>query len=98
MPFIKQERRNAIAEVGLKNPEPGDRCYIFYKAMVDEWKADPRWSTAHNIYKDMLQYFAELPGPPVTDDSAAYLLAWQVFFNIYVMDYEQKKRLENGDI
>lgn len=106
MPFIKEERREMInkdqyfsistTEEGI---QPGDRCYYYYKPMVDRWKANPRWTTAHEIYKDVLrvmveQKFEEFP----TDDYIAMKLAWQVFFQLYVMPYELRKREENGDI
>ena len=55
--------------------------------MVNKWKANPRWTTAHNIYKDMTQ-----------NCSIAKGLAWQCFFYFHVLKYEEKKRDENGDI
>lgn len=97
MPFIKPERRPIIDEKGLwalDEVQPGDRCYFFYKRMVDRWKANPRWTTAHEIYKE-IQYAPLMDNP---DDEAAYELAWQVFFIKYVWPYEQKKMEENGDI
>jgi hypothetical protein len=96
MPFITQDRRTAINEHGLgvlAEILPGDICYAFYKPMVDAWKANPRWTTAHYIYKEMVYYLEEDP-----DKFAAYSLAWQVFFQLYVMPYEYQKRAENGDI
>ena len=57
--------------------------------MVEQWKESPRWKTAHNIYKHINN---------LNDTSAAYELAWQVFFQLYVMPYELKKREENGDV
>jgi len=103
MPFVTQDRRDIIDEFGLDNDklpggiQVGDRCYVFYKPMVDKWKANPRWTTAHNIYKTMMREI-ESPESLSEDDGAAYELAWQVFFEIYVMPYELKKREENGDI
>ena len=49
MPFVTQERRYRI-KGSLEEIQPGDRCYVFYKEMVEKWKAEPRWTTAHNIY------------------------------------------------
>jgi hypothetical protein len=103
MPLITQKRREAI-----KN-QPGDLCYIYYKDMVEEWKKNPQWTTAHNIYERMIRRLAgvswdgENPEliPKIKDDiyqrKAAYQLAWQVFFQFYVIPYELKKREENGD-
>lgn len=97
MPFITQERRVIIDEHGLRglaDIEPGDRCYVFYKRMVDEWKASPRWSTVHRIAKDFLGTSGKHP----EDDMVAVFLALGVFFQLYVMPYEKTKIEENGDI
>lgn len=109
MPFITQPRRESIEKSGFKEFDvikPGDRCYVHYKRMVDRWRDTPGWTTAHEIYMDLIQ--AECPrvifapwGPREYgdwDDYTAMLLAWQVFFQLYVMPYELKKREENGDI
>jgi hypothetical protein len=102
MPFIKPERRKMIdkdqyysiskTEEGI---QVGDRCYFYYRRMVDRWRDNPRWTTAHNIFKDMLN--DELMEVN-QDDFIASRLAWQVFFIKYVMRYEEQKIIENGDI
>lgn len=94
MPFIAPERRpqvdaGEIAEVDL---QPGDRCYRYYKRMVDLWRDEPRWTTAHKIYKTLFV------GHKNVDELVAKQLAWQVFFTLHVIEYEKKKREENGDI
>lgn len=99
MPFIIQPRREAALKDQLPDTQVGDRCYKFYKPMVDRWKKEPRWTTAHNIYKDMLYslhktHLANIP----CDDCTAAQLAWQCFFNFYVIDYEKVKEEENGSI
>lgn len=98
MPFIEQGRRKIINGSqgldGLDEIKPGDRCYVFYKEMVDEWKAAPRWTTAHNIYKAMMYDGND----SCADSFIAHQLAWQVFFVWYVIPYELKKCKENGDI
>ncbi len=106
MPFIKPEKRKIIDNLKNEyellynkkhqNYSVGDICYYFYKKMVDIWKENPRWTTAHNIFKlknHELQifYFSK-------DAKIAYELAWQVFFQKYVMPYENKKEKENGGI
>lgn len=97
MPFIVQSRRFTVDTQGLEaldEIQPGDRCYVYYKPMVEAWRANPRWTTAHEIYRDMVLYaWAE-----DDDNVTAIELAWQVFFNLYVMPYELKKQKENGDI
>lgn len=97
MPFVTQDHRD--------NPDmqiPGDICYTFYREMVSKWKIQPRWTTAHNIYKDMSDSIQQAH---ISDnfrigcnDCAAYQLAWQVFFQKYVMPYEDLKEKENGTI
>lgn len=89
MPFVEQEHRD--------KPDatiPGDRCYIIYKQMVDEWKKEPRWTTADKIYRHTLAYSHSAS----IEWKAAAELSWQVFFQLYVMPYEIKKRESNGDI
>jgi hypothetical protein len=81
--------------------QPGDRCYYYYRKMVDKWKANPRWTTAHEIYKDMTQQILQermdmLHYP--TDDYIARELAWQCFFNFYVLPYEMEKMEQHGNI
>jgi hypothetical protein len=98
MPFITPVRREVIDNCGIDRVievQPGDRCYVFYKAMVEKWRAEPRWTTAHNIYKDVVLRGTQCG---VSHDAVARELAWQVFFNIHVMHYEQLKRDANGDI
>ena len=102
MPFIEQRRRDAIYASGLwglkelGDLQPGDRCYFFYKQMVDEWKKNPKWTTAHEIYKNRNRIKEKFSID--YDDKIAIELAWQVFFQLHVMPYELKKREENGDI
>lgn len=94
MPFITQERRNIIdAGDDPENIELGDICYMYYKPLVDRWRESPRWATAHWLYKNIV-----LSPPLNLEHQAARDLAWQVFFQLYVMPYELKKREENGDI
>jgi hypothetical protein len=98
MPFIKKVRRDVIERCGLDGLpkiEPGDRCYVHYKNMVDRWHEDLRWTTAHDIYREMFQWFEHYDNP---DDAIAYRLAWEVFFFLHVMPYEIEKRKLNGDI
>ena len=97
MPFILPWRRKAIAEHGLNGfdeIQPGDRCYVHYKQMVDKWRANPRWTTAHDIFKNLMlgDYLED------GDDATARGLAWWVFFSLHVLPYEKQKREENGDI
>jgi pentatricopeptide repeat protein len=89
MPFVTASHRIA------PDPTiPGDRCYVHYKRMVDAFKKERRWTTANNIYKEMIE---SRPYKSL-DESVAEELAWQVFFIKYVMPYEDEKERENGTI
>lgn len=81
-----------LLQAGLSG-QVGDKCMIFYRIMHRAWKAAPRWTTAHNLFKGLLDSTFDTP-----DDEAAAWLAWQVFFNLHVMPYEIKKREENGEV
>lgn len=94
MPFIQQDRREPLLEGTLKPAVPGDICFLHYKRMVDQWRALPSWTTAHSIYKCVKETSADAS----SDDQLAKELAWQVFFQLYVMPYEIEKQKENGDI
>ena len=94
MPFLTKSRRTLIDanKVPRDKWTPGDLCYTYYKSMVDKWRANPSWTLADEIYRDTLRHNFTV------EDSAAAQLAWQVFFQLYVMPYELKKRQENGDV
>jgi hypothetical protein len=99
MPFTTHEDRiqmDAYCQ-GTKlsdwEPAVGDWCYIYYKKMVEQWKANPRWTTAHLIYQAVL-----LNDEPNHTFWTAQSLAWQVFFQLHVMPYELEKRRLNGDV
>lgn len=85
MPFVKPECR---AE-GHTPCSVGDLCYVEYKKLMEAWKKEPRWTTIHNMFK---QAFNK------TDEQAARMLAFMVFFCLHGIDYEMDKRDENGDI
>ena len=98
MPFIKPEKRPEIDKKGLSAAKAvGDICYYYYKSMVEKWKKEPRWTTAHNIYKEMARKIVEGELPD-EDNEIAYGMAYDVFFQLYVMPYELKNRKLNGDI
>jgi hypothetical protein len=75
----------------------GQTCYLSYKDMVAAWNKAPGWTTAHRLYRMVLQ-LKQSASPIITDELTATDLAWQVFFIKYVMKYEDKKELENGTI
>jgi hypothetical protein len=88
MPFVPKKNREVLDSGG--SPETvGDQCYQVYRELVREWKENPRWTTAHNLYK---QTFGK------SDAGAAKDLAWQIFLLWYVVPYEKEKEKENGTI
>lgn len=103
MPFITPEKRKLVDSDVRLAEDKGDLCYYFYKKMIEAWKAERRWTTAHNLYKDMvlnLDHLIILKETKYTraDQITALHLAWQVFFALHVCDYENEKQFENGDI
>lgn len=110
MPFIEPKNRDRIKLLGCEAcTDVGDICFVFYTHLTDAWKHEPRWRTAHRLYRDLviqpegcdyfnyvydrLQHRFEL-----SDCVAACQLAWQVFFENYVMPYEKLKEEQNGTI
>lgn len=88
----------------------GDWCFLAYREMMIEWQKAPRWTTAHNLRRKMendirsLYFTFTLDGGKVhvrndqIDIRVAHMLAWEVFFNLHVMEYERKKREKNGEV
>lgn len=85
--------------------EVGDRCFLHYRKMLRAWRASPRWTTAHDLYRDLI-LVPRLQDAVITDnysqrlldDVVAAELAWQVFFQLHVMSYELQKRTLNGEV
>jgi len=103
MPFVTQERRDLLDQFGPKVCESvGDICYLYYKEMVTKWKNNPRWTTIHDIKRDIIvsvDMVDDLQDPLTFDDAiTAAELAFDVFFIKYGMPYELQKIKENGDI
>jgi hypothetical protein len=86
MPFIKQERRKG-ALTG-EYADPGDLCYKHYRAFIDMWKKEPRWTTIDNYAKRIWN----------DDDQRAAALALLVFMYKHGFKYEAIKEKENGGI
>lgn len=83
MPFVDEEHR-AKPDVHI----PGDRCFLEYQFIRRQWAESPRWTTVDTL--------AECIWP--NKWKRAFALAFLVFFCLWVMPYEMKKREENGDI
>jgi hypothetical protein len=100
MPFITKRQRDLIEESGQisPDPEPGERCYVFYRDMVRSWKSNRRWTEAHRIYRRTRALSEQLRRDEKIEDATALELAWQVFFYKHVIPYENEKEVENGTI
>lgn len=105
MPFTTPEDREKMDKKSgcefcysdnIDDVKVGDRCYFYYKQMVEIFKTSRKWTTAHNIYKNVIE--TNKVQDYSTDTKRAYELAWQVFFQLHVMPYELDKQKENGDI
>lgn len=83
MPFVNHEHR-MVQDTAV----PGDRCFIEYREIMNEWRSSPRWATVDAIAGVIW------PNPW----RRAAILAFLVFFVLHVIPYERKKRRENGDI
>jgi hypothetical protein len=91
MPFIPEAER--------LNPDlskPGPRCYVWYRWIMDQWHRNRRWSTVDTIYAQVAEYHTA--GKLPKESLRALDLAWQVFFIMQVVSYEEEKRDLNGDI
>lgn len=105
MPFITHNRRTALA-LGELPESVGDLCYLAYKEMVRCWSLEPKWTTAHFIYRNVCtvnfweRMFEDVLASNFeeADFKVAIDLAWQVFFQNYVMPYEREKEKDNGTI
>ncbi len=83
MPFVTEEHR--------EKPDSsiaGDRCYLEACPIWKAWQENPRWTTIDEQWK------AYEPD----DKKRALLLALLVHMGLYGLDYERRKRAENGDI
>lgn len=83
MPFVTQEHR--------EKPDmeiAGDRCFLEYKYIMDEWRKSPRWTTVDEL---ATRLFAD-------KHERAFVLAFLVFFAQEVGPYEWAKRQENGAV
>lgn len=83
------------------NPDlsvPGDLCFVYYRVIMDKWNRERRWTTADAIFGYILKRSVWLILALKFNHLRAIWLAWQVFFHIHVMEYEQAKREQNGDI
>lgn len=93
MPFTTKEARQITDAIGPQ--VAGDRCFLAYREMLRQWRKSPRWTTAHEIYRVVLESGSLDQN---INDRTAQLLAWQVFFQLHVIPYELQKRIDNGEV
>lgn len=91
MPFTTKEARRITDSAGPQTV--GDRCFLAYREMLRRWRKSTRWTTAHEIYREMDDI-----GYVSGDEQIAIRLAWQVFFQLHVMPYEIRQRIVNGEV
>lgn len=110
MPFIEPRSRDRIKLLGCEVSENvGDLCYVFYKHMMLCWEDEPRWRTAHRMFRqfseepEATEYFQHVYDKvmhkfELADVVCAAKLAFIEFYRNHVSKYEDLKRDENGDI
>lgn len=86
MPFVPQEHR----EEGHTPCTPGDLCYLEYLKLMNAWRANRRWTTAHEEFKRVFEV--------EDNEKVAKTLAYLVWLIKEVMPYEYEKEKENGAI
>ena len=110
MPFVEQRSRERIKLLGCEASESvGDLCYIFYDHIMRAWREEPRWRTAHRMFRQ----FSEEPETneyfnyvyekvqhkfELADVVCAAKLAWHVFYDMHIYDYEVQMMEKNGSI
>jgi hypothetical protein len=101
MPFITSEARRMTDTIGPR--EVGDRCFLHYREMLRAWRTSPRWTTAHDLYRDLVKFpvdkiMVDTYPLDYKDSVTARELAWQVFFQLHIIPYELGKRTLNGEV
>jgi hypothetical protein len=92
MPFITEKTRAQLAGPVMFGLQPGDKCFLYYVAMMRRWGAERRWTTA-----DALKAWVKTP--ELREDlQRAKELAWEVFFHDEVMPYEREMKTKNGAV
>lgn len=108
MPFVGLDRSTALIKREILPETVGDLCCLAYAPMVEKWLANPRWTTAHRIRKDvwdgtwnevhLLSRIETIPPHLKVEIYVAIQLAWEVFYDFYVSEYERSKFDLNGGV
>jgi hypothetical protein len=109
-PYIEPEPRKYFDEKPQEAKTDGDITYVFYKQLVKQWKAEPRWTTyakmrkaakdARHMPTEMQKLIKGLAanGAGVVDMIVAYDAAVDEIKRQYVDKYEDDKLKLNGAI
>lgn len=89
MPAIKRDRRAPLLTGDIQPTEKGDFTFLEYVQLIDAWRKERRWTTAHNEFKRLFK---------VNDQQAAKFLAFLEFYIREVHPYENERFEENGEI
>ncbi len=110
MPFVEPRSRDRIKLLGCEASENvGDLTYVFYTHMVLAWNEEPRWRTAHRLFRqfseepETTEYFDYVYNKvmhkfELADVVCAAKLAYIEFYRNKVSKYEDQKQQENGTI
>jgi len=110
MPFTEQKSRERIKLLGVEAcKNVGVLCKVFYAHIMRTWREEPRWRTAHRMFRQFSEepeatwYFNYVYDRVQTkfelaDVVCAAKLAYMEFYRNHVSKYEDQKRIENGDI
>lgn len=89
MPFIPMQERVRLADPKERPNKPGELCYLVYKNLVEAWNKNPSWTLFHNMLGSTFGW---------NDLQTAKVAALLMFVLYHVKNYEDAKKLENGDI
>jgi hypothetical protein len=108
VPFIINEKRPELIANPATAKEIGDVVFLIYREMLRVWRKEPRWTTASDIRFDFVQspddclflisLYSHLYRFGWGQVKNAAAMAYDIFHNFYVVDYEKAKRKQNGDI
>lgn len=109
MPFVGTKRASDLEKRVIMPERVGDLCCLAYKPMVEKWLANPGWTTWSKIRLE--GYNGKWKRVYLDSRKETWVLlfddkdvqnqveaALEVFYSIYVFNYEQKKLFENGGV
>ena len=97
MPYILASRRNLVDtfQIPLNEMVGGDYVYMHYKGMIKKWNENPRFQTAYEIRKWVVE---EMLGSNNVDYITQLDMAYGEFRRRNLDKYEDLKIIENGDV